>query len=641
MLHHSPYYGQALGSQEIRLLTIVSTEGTLQFTTKPHKLTEDLEFDAISYVWGVAPASVEAICNDKAMLVTPTAHEMLKHLHLHRPAPHRPLWIDAICINQKDMNEKAIQIPLMRHIYSRAACVVVWMGPSTPQTDAFVANFPRVSTIARKWVTTNVDHFAPGVKEAQNWPPYDDPFWTGCFHLLNGVWFTRMWTFQETILAKRALLLCGAHHVDLDDFIEFSVNGFFGARPYIPDLADTVPGNPRISDLAWEECRTIQRYREIFLSSSPSVDAVDIPQLLNILRPRRVQEPVDRIWAVSGLFEEALQKELAPFVDYSPTARTEYWKTYVNFAKVLLQKGPPFTLLCLPPSTGNRNTDLPSWCPNPSGQPACDMYIIDYWNYPVSSPGQPCHLVFSDDGRGKCAERVAAIEKHDRRYVASQENDSLLRIRGFCVDTISEVVEDPQLLGALEYGYSPQWSTLSNSNPTHVASRKWESRSLNLARCTFYGTDEGVSAIPPQYLMAMYMDCRISEQAETAYLDAMVVMKSGDPHHVFTLDVSRRERAYECIGRFKGLSGHSFFSTTGGRIGIATPGCKPGDKVCVFYGGHPLHLLRWPAGNTVAESAAHSDAPAEFTGVAFIPHLMEPREADAARLGEDEVFVIG
>lgn len=35
------------------------------------------------------------------------------------------------------------------------------------------------------------------------------------------------------------------------------------------------------------------------------------------------------------------------------------------------------------------------------------------------------------------------------------------------------------------------------------------------------------------------------------------------------------------------MIGHFFFATKEGRIRLATPGCKPGDKLCVFYGGEP------------------------------------------------------
>lgn len=41
----------------------------------------------------------------------------------------RLFWIDAVCINQKDREEKSAQLPLMTAIYKRASRVIVWLGP--------------------------------------------------------------------------------------------------------------------------------------------------------------------------------------------------------------------------------------------------------------------------------------------------------------------------------------------------------------------------------------------------------------------------------------------------------------------------------------------------------------------------------
>jgi hypothetical protein len=37
------------------------------------------------------------------------------------------LWIDAICINQADLDERKQQVQLMRDVYSGASRVVVWL----------------------------------------------------------------------------------------------------------------------------------------------------------------------------------------------------------------------------------------------------------------------------------------------------------------------------------------------------------------------------------------------------------------------------------------------------------------------------------------------------------------------------------
>ncbi|KAL1636653.1 hypothetical protein SLS58_009707 [Diplodia intermedia] len=337
MATESPYLGQELDIGEIRLLTISSTESGLAISTEPHMVTEDLLFDAVSYVWGTAPATVETTCNGKPFLVTSTAYEMLVHLHRFRPSPQRPLWIDAICINQDDADEKAIQVPFMRRIFSRAVQVIIWMGPSTPDTEVFMAEFPRVLKLAKDWIPTLTEPYV--LWETNRWPQDDNPFWSGCFHLVSREWFRRLWTFQEAVLARKAIVLSGASWIDLDIFVDFVVSGHYGKIPYFP------PNSPQVDRLTWDNIDSISNYRKWIINQGVSVLAINIPYLLQNMRYRHVKEAVDRVWAVAGLFEEDVQKELAPKVDYSVQARKDYFKTFIDLAKVVLSRSGELDLL--------------------------------------------------------------------------------------------------------------------------------------------------------------------------------------------------------------------------------------------------------------------------------------------------------
>lgn len=45
------------------------------------------------------------------------------------------LWVDAVCINQDDLDEKMTQIKLMGDIYSLAERTVIWLGPAENDSD--------------------------------------------------------------------------------------------------------------------------------------------------------------------------------------------------------------------------------------------------------------------------------------------------------------------------------------------------------------------------------------------------------------------------------------------------------------------------------------------------------------------------
>ncbi|KAF2034219.1 HET-domain-containing protein, partial [Setomelanomma holmii] len=74
-------------------------------------LDERPSFAALSYVWGNDPPTSFIL------------HPLRRH-----PRSSHSLWVDAVCINQADMDEKATQIPLMGDIYSGAESVYVWLG---------------------------------------------------------------------------------------------------------------------------------------------------------------------------------------------------------------------------------------------------------------------------------------------------------------------------------------------------------------------------------------------------------------------------------------------------------------------------------------------------------------------------------
>ena len=133
-------------SKAVRLLKLAPANGDSPISCS--LILADLDqqpgFVALSYVWGsFAPVPHTISCNSISFKVTENCWDALYHLQ-HDPGKEDPgrqsdgsitLWIDSICINQADEDEKMDQIGLMGNIYSRATSVCIWLGRGNWKTD--------------------------------------------------------------------------------------------------------------------------------------------------------------------------------------------------------------------------------------------------------------------------------------------------------------------------------------------------------------------------------------------------------------------------------------------------------------------------------------------------------------------------
>ena len=108
-------------------------------------------FDALSYTWGdslcreLGPSLLPSANNRRNVVscdgvitpIRPNLHDALDML-LDTKDDSRAgfVWIDAICINQEDFDERASQVRLMDTLFMRASSVIAWLGPA----DATTAN---------------------------------------------------------------------------------------------------------------------------------------------------------------------------------------------------------------------------------------------------------------------------------------------------------------------------------------------------------------------------------------------------------------------------------------------------------------------------------------------------------------------
>lgn len=114
------------------------------------------------------------------------------------------LWIDAICVDQENVNERNQQIGLMADIYTRAVKVVVWLGPSHHDSDLAIG-FARSCGSKEHTLSSQL--------------PLDGKTAVAFRALCYRPYWTRLWVYQELMLARQAELWCGAQMIGWETFM--------------------------------------------------------------------------------------------------------------------------------------------------------------------------------------------------------------------------------------------------------------------------------------------------------------------------------------------------------------------------------------------------------------------------------------
>ena len=152
-------------------------------------------FDAVSYVWGTQDRTRHIFCDGETISVTVNCELALRHLRSKDRL--RTLWIDAICINQKSEEERNDQVLRMGDIFKTAVNMYIWLGTgSTKEQTALIR--------------------LQSKKDLQG----DFQDFIALEAVMKNQWWTRMWTFQEFILAQRPIFVVGEVQIDWEDFYD-------------------------------------------------------------------------------------------------------------------------------------------------------------------------------------------------------------------------------------------------------------------------------------------------------------------------------------------------------------------------------------------------------------------------------------
>jgi len=207
----------------IRVLTLRpgETDATIEISISTVRLSTKPNFIALSYTWGNPTderhpsyreydlVSYQISCGKEVLAVRQNLHEAL--WQLRDKQEYTPLWIDAICIDQKNEKELNRQLSLMPYIYCDAAWVIIWLGKGDATTLEAVQCLDGLQR-EEDLVILSMMRCEAAMEFLDSIPRRSRH---ALVLLLRRTWFNRVWTLQEVLLPKRIRCLCGSHELDI------------------------------------------------------------------------------------------------------------------------------------------------------------------------------------------------------------------------------------------------------------------------------------------------------------------------------------------------------------------------------------------------------------------------------------------
>ena len=431
-------------SYEIRMLTILPDSPTaiVRCTMQRTNLISPIKYAALSYCWGDETITTDILVNGTMTRVTVNLADALQHL---RKLGVGRLWVDALCINQTDKQEKGLQIRNMKHVYSKAEMTYAWLGreevDDTKTVFAFLMSLldPHSNLVlAPTYHTCSLRPSTPSRRRWRSFKPWNRPTdqnhpqsgdsqrcilqssIQGLRRILECQYWKRRWIIQESSASYRQILLWGDATITLDE-MDRAFSLCRKSCYWKSDVAEV---------FSWFE--SITKFRGLYQENArPS-----LCQAIELSRDFESTDPRDAIFSLLGISHDG--PDLVPTPNYSQPVVD----IVRDLTKALIWKHKWLDFILI---NGMDRVDrprlesLPSWAPD--------------W---VSGNLPPQAYGLADERRKRDKPRTCLGDTIDRRFSLGQ--GKILRVQGTSMGRVATMT--------------------STTNPSHDVSSLYPNRPI-------------------------------------------------------------------------------------------------------------------------------------------------------------------
>ena len=549
-------------------------------------------YKALSYVCGEATDTEILFVDGKPLAVYRNLDVALRYLRHASDA--LTLWIDVLCIHQKDNMEKAKQVRLMSTIYRTAQEVYGFVGPEDKTLDTAFRTLTilaqdenvmlqkRLVDLAEQYKSTHGDERLAARLQASTvrlqastiaarlrrtlatadlpmaFPiPMRDIFFsrrqsfvgakpvnifkiigeshsTSILELLARPFFTRLWIYEEMLLAKKATFLAGSNRYDADRILS-SIRLML----YHAGIDSISSAGNWSSIVAWNllvEVTFAKEREEVpqMIQNSLATGSSGLLSLVLSFWEAECRDPRDRIYALLGVASDSLARPIYP--DYTLTLD----ETMCRFTGSYIQVEQNLHILnfCYSKHISTR----PSWT------------LVDFdWALSILDIrhlSQPLTRIYN------------ACREYLPRVIHEGVNNErpILQVSGFHLDTVETSLHFPGSRGSSSTGAAvDEWRNLSRRTSLSDLDF-WLTLTLGQSR---------LEVPEPDIWESLVTTLRKAIESKADFFPSVVLKQA-----------------------FWRISERAFFTTKNGRIGIGNRNMRTGDQVCILFGGCLPFILR-------------------------------------------------
>jgi hypothetical protein len=597
--------------------------GTIECDLSFVDLHQAGDYAALSYTWGQIAPSIPILVNGSVTLVSENLYLALLHL---RKREVTTLWVDAICINQDDLTERATQVCHMKDIYQNASIVFIWLGESNKLSEqAFEELYGLTLLVVQD---NNGESAVPSREFDQDTMAQDPQKWIAISDILYRPWFRRMWIIQEALSARQAMMMCGSDILDLVSFLEVihSMIKAGALRRIMTHHANRhkLSKGPMLVVLKQLEFLVKAKYENIDLFMQLKFK----PTILSYLAETRWAEatdPRDKVYGILSLANDsrslghwhAERRGTSKWIPFKPDYSLSKEEVFINTTKAILCTTRSLNVLQFTKYRSIGISGLPSWVPDWSSEEphAVPKFLSVGPIHTDKAQHWRSNWKISSSGHEECPTRYE-ITQHCRPSFSLGKGNALT-VTGFHFDTITAVSQHTHPQDDALYAVDPFSKDITALHDlmqqTLDASYQWIEECMHhAAQCLPYPTGQNtwsslwktlngdstkVNNIMPEGCEILLENIRKARSILTVLKDQELSNQLGNPGSLSEVALGAAISNFEyTMSRLPKMATEFFswrFAATRNKyMGLVPNAGKVGDIICVIYGCEMPFILR-------------------------------------------------